>query len=192
MATIKRNGAKVVLKDGKVACGCCEEPSGCCMYPAQALFDGLYTADDLPDDVTVGGMSLARSGSGYGNTTSGVLLEGNVWARYANGVRSERPCLIQGGVEDQFADTYTISGEGAAGAVVSRISLCEWQGIDGCGNRAILRYAEENVSSSPWNIIELGIYQSECIPDTLNEGFKDGDASTPVGEYIGQLPMTVS
>ena len=29
MATIKRNGAKVVLKDGKVACGCCDEPGQC-------------------------------------------------------------------------------------------------------------------------------------------------------------------
>lgn len=194
MATIKlQPSGKVVLKDGKVACGCCEVEE-CCMYSALDVSLGRYTVDDLPDDVTVGGISLARSGSGYGNTTNGVFLEGNVWAKYTNGVRSERACLIQGGVQDQFADTYTISGETAAGAIVSRISLCEWRGLDGCGNRAILRYAEENFNTSPWNIIELGTYRSTppCTPDEVIEGFKDGDASTPVGEYIGQLPMTVS
>ena len=51
MATIKRNGAKVVLKDGKVACSCCEEPSGCCMYPATGLENELYTYEDLPDNL---------------------------------------------------------------------------------------------------------------------------------------------
>jgi hypothetical protein len=49
--TIKRNGEKVILKGGKVSCSCCEEPEECCMYPAQALVDGGYTVDDLPDEV---------------------------------------------------------------------------------------------------------------------------------------------
>jgi hypothetical protein len=52
--TIKTQGGKVITKDGKVSCECCEEPPGeCCMYPAQALFDGLYTYEDLPDVVIV-------------------------------------------------------------------------------------------------------------------------------------------
>lgn len=49
--TVKRNGDRVILKDGKVSCSCCEEPGECCMYPAQALADGLYSANDLPDQI---------------------------------------------------------------------------------------------------------------------------------------------
>jgi hypothetical protein len=47
--TIKTQGGKVITKDGKVSCTCCAEPGECCMYPSQALFDGLYTYEDLPD-----------------------------------------------------------------------------------------------------------------------------------------------
>jgi len=51
MATVKRKASgKIVLKNGKVSCGCCEQ-AGCCMYPAQALVDGLYINDDLPDTI---------------------------------------------------------------------------------------------------------------------------------------------
>jgi hypothetical protein len=51
MATIKlQPSGKVVIKDGKVACTCCAQP-GCCPYPSQALVDGLYTYQDLPDTV---------------------------------------------------------------------------------------------------------------------------------------------
>ena len=136
MATVKlQPSGKVVIKDGKVACGCCEV--GCCMYEAQALADALYTADDLPDDVIVNGTSLPRSGTTYGNTTSGVIFEENVWAKYTSGVRSSRPCLIQGGDEDQFADTYTISGlvggwetydVYSESTLLIRNDLCKWVG----------------------------------------------------------------
>lgn len=51
MATIRRNGNLIVLKGGRVSCTCCGE--GCCMYPAQALYDGIYTVDDLPDTLLV-------------------------------------------------------------------------------------------------------------------------------------------
>ena len=44
--TIKTQNGKVITKDGKVSCECCEE---CCMYSAQAFLDGLYDWDDLPD-----------------------------------------------------------------------------------------------------------------------------------------------
>ena len=113
MATIKlQPSGKVVLKDGKVACECCTAPPGpgpgCCLYPAQCLADAIYTADDLPDNVTVNGASFPRSGTAYGNTTNGVIFEEDVWAKYTSGVRSSRPCLIQDGVEDQFADSYLV------------------------------------------------------------------------------------
>jgi hypothetical protein len=105
------------------------------MYPAQALADGDYSENDLPDAVTVDGVSFNRSGTGYGNTTNGVILEGNVWVKYRNGVRSERPCLIQGGVVDQFANSYSLSGFstwelyeiGFESLTLNRVSLCEWR-----------------------------------------------------------------
>lgn len=144
MATIKlQPSGKVVLKGGKVACGCCDV--GCCMYPAQALFDGLYTVDDLPDDVTVNGTSFPRLGTTYGNTTNGVIFEENVWAKYTNGVRSARPCLIQGGVEDQFADTYTATSPSAETVTLTRQSLCVWEGPE--PEFYTLRYLDDSATT---------------------------------------------
>ena len=130
--TIKTQNGKVLTKDGKVSCECCGVE--CCLYPAQALGDGDYSVNDLPDAVTVDGTSFNRSGTGYGNTTNGVILEGNVWAKYSNGVRSTRPCLIQGGVLDQFADTYTATATSGSASGLSqtltRQSISEWFGDD--------------------------------------------------------------
>jgi len=53
MPTVKRKASgAIILKNGKVSCGCCAQ-AGCCMYPAQALVDGLYSVDDLPDEILV-------------------------------------------------------------------------------------------------------------------------------------------
>jgi hypothetical protein len=110
------------------------------MYSAQALADGLYTASDLPSTINVDGVNFARSGTTYGNTTNGVILEANKWAKYNNGSRSRRDCLVQSGVEDPFANTYAIYGQfGTPGAfgfysstvIVNRISTCVWSGNDG-------------------------------------------------------------
>jgi hypothetical protein len=116
------------------------------MYPAQQLANDDYSENDLPDAVTVDGVSFNRSGTGYGNTSNGVILEGNVWAKYASGSRSSRPCLIQGGVVDQFADTYTLTqsisefadgwssicdGSGLGlntSMTLERTGLCIWEG----------------------------------------------------------------
>jgi hypothetical protein len=142
------------------------------MYPAQALVDGFYSAIDLPDAVTIDGVSFNRSGTGYGNTTNGVLYEDGVWARYTNGERNERACLIQGGVVDQFADTYTITppfgNSYARPTAVSRISLCNWEGVDDCGNLVSLFYDSFFI----W-FITVPIYEqfNGCIP---NESFFDG------------------
>jgi hypothetical protein len=52
--TIKYNtdpagNIKIITKDGKVSCECCDVE--CCMYPAQAFEDGEYAFSDLPDEV---------------------------------------------------------------------------------------------------------------------------------------------
>ena len=198
MATIKlQPSGAVVIKDGKVACSCCA--GGCCPYPAQALVDGLYTYDDLPDDVTVNGTSFPRSGTTYGNTTNGVIFEGNVWAKYTSGVRSSRPCLIQGGVEDQFADTYTVTGPPGGAVVVTRRSLCEWTGSDTCGNEVILEFVSyaQDIYFPYWIIYWLE-YSDDCNALELSSGVKEpyaqgGDGiNTPVGNYSGNNNGTVS
>jgi hypothetical protein len=127
--TVKTQGGKVITKDGKVSCECCETPQDCCMYPAQALVNGAYAASNLPSAVTISGTSYSRFGTGYGDTTNGILLEGSVWAKYANGTRSEQPCLIQSGVFDQFLDSYELTYFGTT-VLLNRISLCTWYYIE--------------------------------------------------------------
>lgn len=183
MATIKlQPSGKVVLKDGKVACGCCET---CCMYPAQGLVDAIYTADDLPDDVTVDGTSFPRSGTTYGNTTNGVIFEEDVWTKYTNGTRSERPCLIQGGVEDQFADSYTlayiITDENIGSTTITRQSLCVWTGNAG-GVPVRLEY--EDTDFFRWFMI---------TPETEIIKAEPAFQNTPTGFYeTGNIEFTVS
>jgi hypothetical protein len=170
------------------------------MYAAQALVDGFYSAIDLPDAVTIDGVSFNRSGTGYGNTTNGVILEGNVWVKYRNGVRSERPCLIQGRVVDQFANSYTVTytpgGEPRESVVVTRISLCVWRGNDVCGRPWYLMYGDQEPfgAGSPylWNIW-MAIDESDPCDDfqqqlASNTGFQN----TPVGSYSGNNAATVS
>jgi hypothetical protein len=53
MATIKlQPSGAVVLKDGKVACTCCEQVQ-CCLYPADQLGFGFFEAD-LPETLLSG------------------------------------------------------------------------------------------------------------------------------------------
>jgi hypothetical protein len=59
MATVKLQNGKVILKNGKVSCICCEEEE-CCMYPADRLFPfstdpDFFTFDDLPDELEYNG-----------------------------------------------------------------------------------------------------------------------------------------
>jgi hypothetical protein len=160
------------------------------MYPAQELADAIYTADDLPDDVTVDGASFSRSGTTYGNTTNGVIFEEDVWAKYTNGTRIERPCLIQGGVEDEFADSYTMSGGPLSFSVtVSRVSLCIWRVEDGCGNMAYLVYGDD--SSLPfagtdyeWSVA-LPFYDPTLACENIAGFTVNGkeNQNTPAGVY---------
>jgi hypothetical protein len=119
MATIKRNGDKIILKNGKVSCTCCEEPE-CCMYPADQL-GVTYTEDDLPDAVWVKNTFYGSSGDSCG--VAGVVLQKNIsgdkyyqgtsscdditrdwfirnyngnWLTYAFFANTSSPCLIAG------------------------------------------------------------------------------------------------
>jgi len=172
------------------------------MYPAQALADGGYSESDLPDAVTVDGTSFNRSGTSYGNTTNGVILEGNVWAKYRNSIRSQRNCLIQGGVVDQFADTYTLTllpGDFPISVTVSRISLCAWRGNDGCGRPWYLIYGSDVIfgagSDFKWNIWMAVDEADTCGDFQQHPQIKNSDEfdNTPIGNYTEQdYPAIVS
>jgi hypothetical protein len=118
------------------------------MYPASEI-GGLFSEGDLPDAVSISESIFLRSGVAYGNTTNGIIAEGDVWARYSNGSRSERICLIGGSVQDLFSDSYKIdfqlTGQGGsssawdafsgdppnnatASIIVNRIDRCLWVG----------------------------------------------------------------
>lgn len=154
------------------------------MYPAQKLANGIYSADDLPDAVTIAAVSYSRSGTGYGNTTNGVMLEGNVWTRYANGSTSQRPCLIQGGVLDQFADTYYLSATfptpyedlSFSNQPLFRTSLCSWiSGFYG------LYYYSAPLGRDFWLVIFPGIDGTASYNERMN---------TPVGQYEDRFGVT--
>ena len=177
---------KIVTKDGKVSCSCCEL---CCMYPSQALADGDYTADDLPDSVLltydlVEGFELTRSGSEFIGVfdqsltyrlSIGIPPEASdhEWLLYINdGLDDNNACLIQGDgnlnpgddiVEDQFADTYTVNGP--TGGTVTRESACVWSG-------AGLRLTNFGYQ---WKV---------------NGNNKSGLQNTPVGSYAGGFTVS--
>ena len=139
------------------------------MYPAQALVDGDYTVDDLPDvfieyapagSITYTKLNPPISELGglwyYEATISGVVerlgiaLNPGLWTYQGQG--ESGPCLITTfgqqapGREDQFADTYTVTWNYAgsdvppANSTVSRVSLCVWEGVDPCGVPIYLFY----------------------------------------------------
>jgi hypothetical protein len=199
--TIKTQGGKVIAKGGKVSCECCE----CCLYPAQALFDGLYTYEDLPDTVVEVSsdvppvvtvftkLSSPQTGTGAGapgvpttyflgidsnNETVGIGIYSNddegpnsgpTWkgSEVANESSQYGACLFAPifndpldyfSLEDQFADTYTISGP--ISGTVTRESICVWSG--------------ENLRVTNFR------YQWR-----VNGNNKSGNQNTPVGSYAG-------
>ena len=141
MATIKlQPSGAVVLKDGKVACTCCA--TACCPYPAQALVDGLYTYEDLPDAIDIDSIEFTKLDppqfiegvNQYYINTNGEYLgiesmpSDSVWA-YEGG---NNACLLNdSGWEDQFANSYTVTdnilGYLPSPVTVNRIGLCQWQ-----------------------------------------------------------------
>jgi hypothetical protein len=159
------------------------------MYAAQKLADGILNSSDLPDNVTVNGTSFSLSGTGYGNTTNGVILEGNVWAKYTNGVRSSRPCLIQGGVEDQFADTYYYSATDTfpfpddkswSNVPLHRVSLCRWQESDETGAGVLLYVVANSSGRDLWRVGGIGIDGTVPSPEGIR-------LNTPVGAYLNRF-----
>jgi hypothetical protein len=193
MATIKLQGGKVLLKDGKVSCSCCEP---CCMYPADGLGD-TYEAADLP--ATLYGKwadradgTFTKSGDEYtlGTVTIRVNAGGTAWEFHDSdddATSTIGNCLIRGdgnytpeddAVEDQFEDTYAV---GNTGVTVTRVSLCDWISED----QAHL-YFSPNDQRWEVNVFEQGIGQpDDSDDDSESWGIytKDGTQDSPVGGY---------
>jgi len=157
MATIKyqedaQGNKKVIISvvgsETKASCECC---SSCLAYPAYPVEVGIdedgnptfdqWTADsaNLPDSINFYGTTLSKSGTSYGDTTNGVFLEGEKWAVYRNGVRTEKDHLISGGIKDLFLDEYTATWPKSEtenyNVTLIRIG-CTWNApfiADGCG-----------------------------------------------------------
>jgi hypothetical protein len=205
MPTVKLQNGKVLLKDGKVSCTCCDPEPSCCMYPASGLGDS-YAEDDLPDAVELTydfaeGTIMTRDGAQYTEDEFGIYRinrvadgtddcgeSGPKWRLQIkdgddNWVTDNcTNCLIVPGfVEDQFADCYEISG-GTSGTV-SRVSLCDWAGIDSEGDPMTLRYLETPYSSMSglhfWELVAT--FQDEEMPLELNS--YNTINNTPVGSY---------
>ena len=142
---------KTVDGEVRVSCECCEP---CCMYPAQALTDGLYTAADLPDEIVMyygdgtnfeGPTIVSKVGSQYTGDDQGVQLspQGDEWIMSYFQLDPSASCLIDGLEEelssfgdtyvlvfDNFEDTYTGTYENNSTVTFTRESLCVWRGND--------------------------------------------------------------
>jgi hypothetical protein len=182
------------------------------MYPAQALFDGLYTVDDLPDTIIdvgltfnklnpplseLGGIWYYETLDGGGGVVERIGLLNNfngVWAYQGEGETT--PCLITETREDQFADTYTVSGNPDFNQTVARTSLGFWIG-EGTGvqesNATVfyMRCSDLRIgySESDWDAWWMTLGASDTIAK------KTGDQNTPEGSYpFGDIigTMTVS
>jgi hypothetical protein len=177
MATIKyqedaQGNKKVIVSvvgsETKASCECC---SSCLAYPAYPVEVGIdedgnptfdqWTADsaNLPESINFYGTTLSKSGTSYGDTTNGVFLEGEKWAVYRNGVRTEKDHLISGGIKDLFLDQYTATwpkSETENYTVTMVRTGCTWNApfiADGCGaGGAIL-----DISDLGWSFIAFSL-----------------------------------
>ena len=152
------------------------------MYPAASA-----VAADLPDAITLLGVgSLAKSGTDYGDTTNGVILESGVWARYLAGVRSTKACLIDDDgnltpeddvVEDQFPGIlyYTITDPsyGEKKGSLTRVSLCFWEDIES----PLDDYMFYNQYNLFWEVQLYGDFRDYA-------GVKEGSQNSPLGDYF--------
>jgi hypothetical protein len=193
--TIKTQGGKVLTKDGKVSCECCEEPE-CCPYSSDAVASGLISSGDLPDQIEVffieafdGSRIANKSGLEYnflvaGSQTGSIIFGQNIWKIQISDEgeisieeplnRQDLKCLIRDidgagldGASDLFADTYAISGpiSGIVTRPFPEISRCVWLGEG-------LRLTNFGFQ---WKV---------------NGNNKSGFQNTPVGSYEGGFTVS--
>ena len=159
--TIKTQDGKVITKDGKVSCTCCEEPS-CCMYFA-TTDTPTFPDTDLPDAVTINWPghfegSADRSGRTYSaETVSLAINEAKTdWVLSDSATGQSRTvgeCLLReagGLVIDQFKAEYDFNdpynwGAGHSDYTLPRVGLCLWEYYDDqivASGEGIFQYTE--------------------------------------------------
>ena len=191
MPTVKRKASgAIITKAGKVSCGCCNPPlpGDCCMYDAQKLVDGICSAADLPAAITfIGVGSLAKSGTNYGDTTNGVILESGNWATYRAGVRATQFCLIDEDVQDQFDPCYKIFLQSPYSSetyidTLTRKTVCRWDNIIGFNENgsAILNNAAYYVELRFNDGIQRWLADLYGVPFYFE---KSPPQDTPIGSY---------
>jgi len=158
------------LVDGNrlVSCACCESGE-CCVYPASC---GIG-----PESVEHYGSTIAGSGTSFGDTTNGVILEDGVWAIYRNGSRSTKSCLglalpsLSVNVAAVLATTYildvTLAGGGSftsfmeySGALDTTGNPCFWDDFGGIYllfNQTNCRWELTEPSSGPFAYISTAM-----------------------------------
>jgi hypothetical protein len=187
----------VVGSETKVSCECC---SSCAAYPAYPVEVGVdeegnptfdqWTANsaNLPYSINFYGTTLSKSGTSYGNTTNGVFLEGEKWAVYRNGVRTEKDHLISGGIKDLFFDEYTATwpkSETENYTVTLVRTSCNWSApfvADGCSvGSALLQISDFGWS---FTVVSLGSGGGPCY--TFGDGkYPDYPQNDPQGIWGG-------
>jgi hypothetical protein len=203
MPTIKTSGGKVLITTGTgppmVRCECC---SSCSLYPAfpvllepdpedeeAGYIQWTADTDNLPASIDFYGTTLTKSGTGYGDTTNGVILEGEKWAVYIDGVRTERDYLISGGIVDFFGDTYTVEWD-TYSVTVTRATCGVWSVsfvADGCHSGIVtLTLADEGWSVSALSLTEGG---GPCYTAGAAK-YPDTPESSPTGSYGGTFTVS--
>jgi hypothetical protein len=204
--TIKTQNGKVITKDGKVSCECCEVEE-CCMYPAEA-YGTLYQFEDLPDEIEFkytnpqGGffgpltMSKIQEGLsvGYrGGPNDEVVVFNNSsfsWDAADGGgaipgggfclifdYDAELDILFEAITEDLFANTYSISGP-ISGTVTRRDKF----------RTTVDEFAPITIkyNCGLWTEGELRLsFNATKCKWTVNGNEKAGFQNTPVGSYAG-------
>jgi hypothetical protein len=206
MPTVKLQNGKVILKGGKVSCSCCAVEPDCCMYPADGLGD-TYEAADLPDEVALTydfaeGTIMTRDGEQYTEEEFGIYRinriadgtddcgeSGPKWRLQIKDGEGNwftdncTDCLIVPGfVEDQFADCYEVDFDGV-GVIVTRISLCRWEGFSGSGIASVFFLQNEQKWATS---IETGSGQQSGFKSNQSspEGTYDQDISDPFAPAV--------
>ena len=205
MATIKyqedaQGNKKVIISvvgsETKVSCECC---SSCLAYPAYPVEVGIdedgnptfdqWTADsaNLPDSINFFGTTLSKSGTSYGNTTNGVFLEGEKWAVYRNGVRTEKDHLISGGIKDLFLDEYTATWPKLDETENYTVTLirtgCTWNApliADGCS----VGGANLQITDQGWSFSAISLTSGGSPCYTYGDGkYPDYPQNDPTGTW---------
>jgi hypothetical protein len=194
MATIKlQPSGAVVIKDGKVACACCAQPSECCPYPAKAFVNGLYSVDDLPDEILVSEILLdlhqtlfTKTGNNQ-NFYTGIGVGGNtisvvIYSYEALNGETVYVWLLDFSGElfainlNPFCLVYLEDGDGTEDTFANTYT------ISGPISGTVTRTGEGNVciwSGTGLTLTNLD-YQWK-----VNNNNKSGFQNTPVGSYAG-------